>query len=256
MNTSTPHRAAVSSRIARVLKQARLAWILGLTAASAHAQAPQPLRVLFIGNSYTYYHQMPSTVAALAQASGVTRPLEIRQETIAGTPLTRVLATRSARQAILDAKWDFVVFQIMPYPWLDRPADVTSTLKELLPNVRAAGAQPVYYLTWSGDARPDALVMNPQPYIELARDTEAKLAPAGKAWVLAKSAHASLPLVETDGHHPSPLGALLAACVIHRTLHADSSCKPPTTSVVTPEQMALIDEAARRAIAEPSTSAR
>ena len=37
--------------------------------AITHAQAKE-LRVLFIGNSYTYYHDVPNIVTGLAQASG------------------------------------------------------------------------------------------------------------------------------------------------------------------------------------------
>ena len=31
---------------------------------------PRPLEILFIGNSYTYYHEMPLIVAGLAEAAG------------------------------------------------------------------------------------------------------------------------------------------------------------------------------------------
>jgi hypothetical protein len=223
---------------------------LCLGCAPLHAQTT-PLRVLFVGNSYTYYHQMPQLVAVLAQASGMARPLEVHQETIPGTPLPRVLGTRGVRQAVLDNPWDVVVFQIMPYPWLDRPADVVATLKEVVPGVRAKGGKPVYYLTWSGDARPDPLVLEPKVYSELAQETGAVLAPAGKAWVLAKAAQPSLKLVDNDGHHPSPLGSLLAACVVYRTLFPEAGpCKPPEGTTTSPEQMAVLDAAAARAAAQ------
>ena len=222
--------------------------VLCMASATTHAQTT-PLRVLFVGNSYTYYHQMPQLVAALAQAGGVARPLEVRQETIPGTPLTRVLGTRGVRQAVLDNPWDVVVFQIMPYPWLDRPTDVANTLKEVVPAVRAQGGRPVYYLTWSGDARPDPLVLDPKAYVELARVTGALLAPAGKAWVLAKAAQPSLTLVDNDGHHPSPVGSLLAACVVYRTLFAEAGpCKVPEGANISPEQMAVLDAAAAKAL--------
>jgi hypothetical protein len=156
---------------------------------------------------------------------------------------------RGVREAVVDSTWDAVVFQIMPYPWLDRPADVANALKELVPNVRAKGGKPVYYLTWSGDARPDPLVLDPKAYMELARDTGAVLAPAGKAWVLAKTSKPSLKLVDNDGHHPSPLGSLLAACVVFRTLFNEAgACNVPQGVNISPEDMAVLDAAALRAL--------
>jgi hypothetical protein len=45
------------------------------TAAQVTAEAKNALRVLFVGNSHTYYNAMPRTIAGLAQAAGEERPL-------------------------------------------------------------------------------------------------------------------------------------------------------------------------------------
>ena len=44
-----------------------------------------PVRVLFIGNSYTYYHSMPRMVEELAQAAG--QEVETRAFTRGGSTL-------------------------------------------------------------------------------------------------------------------------------------------------------------------------
>src|SRR5687768_5733745 len=59
----------------------RFAAILGFicciagTAARASAAAPPPLKILYIGNSYTYTHDIPGVVSALAVDAGFPQPV-------------------------------------------------------------------------------------------------------------------------------------------------------------------------------------
>src|SRR5436190_1748641 len=71
---------------------------------------PQPIRVLFIGNSYTYVNDLPRMVAALAQA-GKQRPLVHERETPGGYSFEKHWMDGRAVAKITGAKWDHVVLQ-------------------------------------------------------------------------------------------------------------------------------------------------
>jgi hypothetical protein len=57
------------------------------------AQEEKPLRVLFVGNSFTYFWNMPQLVQAMGASQGVS--LEIRQSTV-GSKTTLVGRKRNA----------------------------------------------------------------------------------------------------------------------------------------------------------------
>jgi hypothetical protein len=88
-------------------------WIAALlllcAAASAHAR--EPLRVLFVGNSYTYTHELPQLVAALARAHGTELHVEMRAEADFG--LFDHLRDPKLRPLVVQ-RWDWIVLQQGP----------------------------------------------------------------------------------------------------------------------------------------------
>ena len=67
-----------------------------------------PTRVLFIGNSYTYYNSLPQMVEELAQAAG--QDMEFRAFTRGGATLLELELHPELRN-LLNEKWDYVVLQ-------------------------------------------------------------------------------------------------------------------------------------------------
>src|SRR5687768_13654297 len=74
-----------------------------------------PLRVLFIGNSYTYYNDLPSVIADLAHDAREARPILAEQLTVGGATLESHLeggeAVRRIRAGSSRGAWDLVVLQ-------------------------------------------------------------------------------------------------------------------------------------------------
>src|SRR3954451_24319307 len=85
--------------------------VLAAAAGRASAQGdPQPVRVLFIGNSSTYVNDLPRMVAALAQA-GKQRPLVHERETPGGCSFEKHWKDGKALKKIDAGPWDYVVLQ-------------------------------------------------------------------------------------------------------------------------------------------------
>src|SRR6476659_6912106 len=86
--------------------------LLGLTK-SVHAQdgkANDEIHILFIGNSLTYYNDLPKMVAALAKADKQ-RPLYYERETPGGCTFEKHWKDGKALAKIQARKWDFVILQ-------------------------------------------------------------------------------------------------------------------------------------------------
>ena len=87
-----------------------LVLALGLTVQAAPTP-PEPLRVLFVGNSYTYFHNAPEVFAALARAVQPGREVRTDMVAVGGETLLGLWERSPARQVLRDSKWDYVVLQ-------------------------------------------------------------------------------------------------------------------------------------------------
>ena len=80
---------------------ARLVFLaLAVTAFSAET----PLRILFLGNSYTYYNNLPGLVEGMAR-----RPVEAVAVTRGGATLEGLYIGTNALEVLRSSRWDLVV---------------------------------------------------------------------------------------------------------------------------------------------------
>ena len=232
-----------------------LLWLVPL-AASGQDAPPAPLKVLFIGNSYTSVNDLPAMVAALADAAGG-RKIEVDRHLVGGCTLERHVRDRKAIDKIRAKKWDVVVLQEQSLrPVIDRKS-MHEYARLLDAEIKQQGAKTVFYLTWarqhipemqegadpsqsseyakamygtSGAAKTIDLETWFQQqkiglagglngaYLDIARELGAGVAPVGIAWKMALAADPPFVLHRKDKSHPNPTGTYLAACVFYATL--------------------------------------
>jgi hypothetical protein len=189
-------------------------------------------RVLFVGDSYTYVNDLPTTFANLAWSAGErvdTQTLANGGETLAGH------VADAATASTIDAQtWNTVVLQDQsenPASAAYRQSEMYPAATQLVALIRHAGAQPLLFLTWghqSGwpqDGLPTYATMQAavdQGYVGLGAELDVPIAPVGAAWQTVVSAHASPELWQGDGVHPTTAGTYLAACVFFATIFGRS----------------------------------
>lgn len=228
--------------------------ILALGCTQAPAGNP-PLRVLFIGNSYTSVNDLPSLVEALAAAGG--QRIATDQYVPGGYTFEQHAGDEKALTKIRERKWDVVVLQEQSlWPIVNR-ASMHKYARILHEENSRQGAKTVFYLTWArqdipqmqdgadpatspeyaramfqlvGLAKPayfEALCKQHKAglagglngaYFDIATELNAAVAPVGIAWKKALSADPNLVLHEADKSHPNAQGSYLAACVFYATL--------------------------------------
>lgn len=201
-------------------------------APKAPASTAPPLRVLFVGNSHTYYNDMPGTIGKLAEAARE-RPLQAALVTAGGASLQTHLAGTEVKQRLRE-RWDMVVLQEQQ----QRPSFVNLTQVEdeffgpartLDVLIKTAGAKTVLYMTAARrDGDRDNVLSDTfeamqgrvsERYLSLGRELGALVAPVGLAYRDVHERHPSIPLWVQDGSHPTPQGSYLAACVFFRLLY-------------------------------------
>lgn len=210
------------------------AWVTFLSVAavaapapSATEKAPAPdgksagLRILFIGNSYTYGNDLPKMLAELAEAGGQPR-IRHERETPGGCTLEKHLADGKAPEKIKSGKWDWVVLQEQSTRCHADPARMAADAAKLDREIRAAGGKTILYMTWAPSAKPEIQKAITESYLKAGKDIGAVVAPAGRAWEKALAAEPKPVLHAADGRHPSRTGTYLTACVFYAVLYGKS----------------------------------
>jgi hypothetical protein len=229
-----PGRRRLTS--ARVLAALALAAGLALLfPAGARSQAPT--RVLFIGNSYTYFHNLPEMIVKLAAARR--QKLEALMVAPGGWRLKDHWEKGEALADLRASRWDYVVLQeqsTLGVNYFVNGKARISTDEVFRPyaekwaaEVRKAGATPVFYLTWARKASPEDQAALNSAYIRAAKAVDARVAPVGIAWAEVRQQNPSIELLLGDGSHPSAAGSYLAACTLLATLLNQSPVGLPET---------------------------
>jgi glyoxylase-like metal-dependent hydrolase (beta-lactamase superfamily II) len=186
-----------------------------------------PLRVLFIGNSYTYFNNLPEIVADFARLANTSREVQVEAIVRGGATLRDHWDAGTVHQRLRATSWDYVVLQEQSMlglalqdgrPTINEPGFFHHYARLFVDQVKAAGATPVFFLTWSRRATPELQPRLTSAYEEIAQATGARLAAVGPAWQALRRQRPDLELYAPDGTHPSPTGSYLAAATIWATI--------------------------------------
>jgi hypothetical protein len=196
----------------------------------ALAKSHRPgIRVLFVGNSFTYYNDMPAMVHELAAADPGAPHVFSVEYTAPSWSLRKAAGNDGLEELIETAPWNVMVLQERSaYLSFAREWWREETLPyafELRREAVAAGAKPMVFMTWgyedgngSGDSFDAMQARIADGYSELASLISAEVAPVGIAWHETVERRPDLDLWRRDGHHPTREGSYLAACVFYREL--------------------------------------
>jgi len=189
-------------------------------------------RILFIGNSYTYTNDLPTTFADLAGSGG--HPVETGMAAPGGATLSDHVQSSDALDKLKSSKWDIVVLQEqseIPASQQSRTQSMYPAARVLVHQIKEVGATPLFFLTWAHrdgwpeNGLPDYGSMQNQinqGYLGIAQELNVGIAPVGYAWSIAIGQDPKLNLWQEDGSHPTKQGTYLAACVFYATIFRQS----------------------------------
>lgn len=196
----------------------------------------QPKKVLFIGNSYTFYNDLPQLVKSAAESTGDS--LIVDNHTPGGARFLNHANSATATNKINSDNWDYVVLQGQSqepsWPINQVQVEVFPYAEDLCETIRAndACSRPLFFMTWgrkNGDASNcvnwppvctyegmDSLLQ--LRYNIMADDNDAYVAPVAAVWRYIRENHPGIELYTGDGSHPSPAGSYAAACTFYTVI--------------------------------------
>ena len=171
------------------------------------------MKVLFIGNSHTYFNDMPHLFAEMCEA------LTGEQTDVTMLAFSnRTLAWHceeyfSVRFALLYGKYDCCVIQQFgnPVPPVEETEPALQTIVRLCERV---GTKPVLYMTWAKKAEPEKAEKISATYRTLAKRYHMRLAPMAELFDAVRKEHPEIDLYWDDGYHASPYGDYLIAATL------------------------------------------
>lgn len=191
-----------------------------LFANSAAAATPQPVQVLFVGNSLTYVGNLPAVLESLASSKG--KSLQADMIVKGGATLTQWLDSGAVQKALQARHYDYVVLQ-------ERGGDFTCgfgpqvckdsryALHALAGIVRAAGAKPILLGTYQPGSESSASIEHAES--TAAGNDSAPYIAVSKRWLQGRKQFPHANWNWTDGMHPGHDLVLLEAMLLYRQLY-------------------------------------
>lgn len=214
--------------------------LIALLLYSSHFLAQNTKRVLFLGNSYTVYNNLPQMTANAAASVGKTLIFDVNAP--GGYYIGQHVTNAISLAKIQVGNWDNVVLQdqslALAYPGYFMNGIHSSIEMDSIIKSHNACAQTLFYGTW-GRKNGDSYICS-QPYCQVntvitrdfyqmnsdiqthykvfADSIKASMTPVGAVWANIRQQHPSIELFDPDESHPSLAGTYAAACSFYAAI--------------------------------------
>jgi hypothetical protein len=215
-----------------------------------------PVEILFIGNSHTFYNDLPQIFADL-MASGGYR-VDVGQAARGGWSLSDHNNSSTTRSIISKKSWDYVVLQERGFV-ANPETEMFPAVRSLDQLIRINNAETILFMTWGrreglpSKGYPDYSSMQTrvtQYYQEIGDELGLTIAPVGTAWANVVNRDPDMPLWDQDGSHPGPSGSYLAACVFYAVFTGESPEGLEFITNLAPESAVLLQSIAAQTVLE------
>ena len=221
-------------------------------------KAQDSTSILFIGNSYTYFNNMPSIVADIAASFG--NHVDYASQTPGGMTFAGHAGNSNTYSAMNSTDWDYVVLQAQSqepsFPYGQVNKQTLPFAMQLADSAQAIStcSQAMFFMTWgreNGDPQWDSIntfdKMNARlrlAYLRFADSSNASVAPVGVAWKYVRDNHPEINLYTGDGSHPSYAGSYLAACTFYASVFHSSPVGTSFNGNLSANEALLLQQAA------------
>ena len=233
------------------MRKTTLLLLALVLAPSAQAIAGEPDKVLFVGNSFTYYNNglHKHYEAIVESANGL---LHSRIMTISSGRLPEHIAGFPSLAASED--WDVVVLQgYSKGPISDDTAGAfRKAATQLVQVIRDNDAKPAFFMTWAYVDEPGMTALLDDAYTSIGKKLGAQVVPVGLAFERAIQQRPDLKLRIADRKHPTLAGTYLAACAFYAALHRQNPEGLSYTAGLDPDDAAFLQRVAWDTVEEYS----
>ncbi len=182
--------------------------------AQTTADSPGP-RVLMVGNSLTYFNDLPGMLDELLSVVGA--PGRIASITGPNMGLEDHWLRGEVFDSLRSSGWDVVIMQQGPSATEGRPS-LLQFSEMFADSIRRYGAEPGLYMVWPAETRSFDFPGVIDSYRMAADLVGGILFPVGEAWTALSRADPEIGLYGPDRFHPSPTASYLAAVIMMQQL--------------------------------------
>jgi len=190
------------------------------------------LKILFIGNSHTYYNELPQLVSGILENTIDAQEVLIESSTVGGSTLKDHSESTTTLDKINKENWDFVVLQenaaLASISFQDAKNEIYPFSRDLKDQIKSNNTNTtvLLYMTHAYEEGFPSCVDNPNActyetmqteirrnYIYMETNLQAELAPAGIIWWMIKDQY-NLEMWDADTYHPSIEGSWISALTL------------------------------------------
>lgn len=174
-------------------------------------------RILFVGNSYTFYNGgLKRVLTEIAAQRG--KAIVCLASTSPGVSLEWHWNSGDARYFISHSNADWVVLQDYSLQPTEKRALMDDYIHRFEGLIKPTGAKTALYMTWCRQNRPQDQQTITEAYETNGRSIGAAVVPCGVAWQHVHQQRPNLVLYRSDNSHPTAEGTYLNACCFYVTL--------------------------------------
>ena len=235
-----------------------------VTSARSQEDSVQPdknaTKILFIGNSLTYFNDMPGMLRKMAKKTG--KNVLVDEATMGGASPADHLESSRTRGKINSRKWDYVIIQqgsgqvAFPEKHKYILPDIRELKKRILDNY--AKTRILFFMDIS---MKNGIHWNKKYYtyaesqdmlcrgtLKLTEDLDFIVAPVGRTWTGIVKNHPAIDLYHPDEVHPSYAGSYLQACVYFATIFRERAVGNGFTGTLDKKRASILQAAASRTV--------
>ncbi len=215
------------------------------------------MKYLFVGNSFTYFNDMPYTFLNMIRTvdpDAIVDSLAYGGYTLAQYADEETEVGKIAISKIVSYDWDYIILQEQSLLPCLEPEKFIDAVKKLAGIISQIEAKVILYQTWAYEDGSEKLAstglgyeeMNSRlkkAYSDAAEASGATVAPVGDAFAAIQSSeHITHLINQNDNYHPSTSGSYLAACIIFKAITGKATIGLPCPSNVSLYNLSVIQK--------------
>lgn len=172
------------------------------------------MKVLFIGNSHTYFNDMPYIFKLICQENNIDVDVTMLAHGYKGLDFHK--KEPEIRFNILYGGYDYIVLQDLQGGFDEK--SLNSSVDAIKTYIDKTDSKLVLYMPWTIKSEREKQQQMADAYINLAKRLSVLVAPVGLVWWEFKDIYPEIELYFKDDKHASQIGSTLVAYTIYRTI--------------------------------------
>ena len=179
------------------------------------------MKILFLGNSHTYYNDMPQIFANICKERGkdVDVAMQAQSGVTYGWHYGKLIELRFA---LMYGGYDYIIMQQAAHSPCPSKEETLADGMKIIELARRYGVVPIQTMPWAEKRSPEHQYEMYEIYEELAEKAGVRINPVGRIFEDIFNNYPEINMYWLDGEHASEYGSYAAALCTYATIFAES----------------------------------